>query len=82
MEDDEYESEEDAKEKIIALKRARAEPKFEVYKDKAGEWRWRLRASNGRIIADSGEGYNNKQYCLHGIELVKKEAPNARIIYE
>ena len=48
-----------------------------VYKDAAGEWRWNLRASNSRIIADSGEGYRNKQDCLHAIELVKtsKDAP-------
>ena len=42
-----------------------------VFKDSSGEWRWHLRASNDRIIADSGEGYRNKQDCLHGIELVK-----------
>jgi len=52
-----------------------------VYKDNRGEWRWRLRASNGRIIADSGEGYKNKQDCEHGIDLVKKEAPDAKIVY-
>ena len=43
-----------------------AEPQFVVYKDNRGEWRWRLRASNGKIIADSGEGYKNKQDCLQG----------------
>jgi len=58
-----------------------AEPKFEVYKDRAGEWRWRFRASNGNIIADSAEGYINKTDCEHGIEIVKREAPNARIVY-
>lgn len=56
-----------------------AEPRFEVYKDKAEEWRWRFRASNSKIIADSGEGYQNKQDCLHGIELIKTEAPDAEI---
>lgn len=45
--------------------------KFELYKDKAEEWRWRLKADNGRIIADSGEGYKNKADCEHGIDLVK-----------
>ena len=55
--------------------------KFKVYKDEAGEWRWRFIASNGRIIADSGEGYINKTDCLHGIELVKSEAPEAEIVY-
>lgn len=48
-----------------------------VYEDAAGEWRWHLRAANNRIIADSGEGYHNKQDCLHAITLVKdsKDAP-------
>jgi uncharacterized protein YegP (UPF0339 family) len=35
-------------------------PKFEIYQDKAKEFRWRLKASNGRIIAESGEGYKRK----------------------
>jgi len=46
-----------------------AQPKFEVYQDKAGKWRWRFRASNSKIIADSGEGYKDKNDCLHGIDL-------------
>jgi len=45
--------------------------KFHVYKDTAGEWRWRLKAAKGKIIADSGEGYKSKQSCKEGIELVK-----------
>jgi uncharacterized protein len=44
---------------------------YVVYKDAAGEWRWRLRAGNNQIIATSGEGYKNKTDCLHGIQLVK-----------
>ena len=59
-----------------------AEPQFEVYADKAGEWRWKLRASNARIIADSSEGYKNKQDCVHGIGLVKQEAVGAKIVYK
>ena len=35
--------------------------KFEVYRDKAGEYRWRLLASNGKLIADSGEGYTRRE---------------------
>lgn len=48
-----------------------------VYEDASGEWRWQLRAANNRIIADSAEGYRNKQDCLHAITLVKdsKDAP-------
>ncbi len=50
---------------------------YRVYQDEAGEWRWNLRASNGRIIADSGEGYRHRHDCLHGIELVKGSAKAA-----
>lgn len=52
---------------------------FVVYKDNAGQYRWRFVASNGKIIADSGEGYVNKQDCLNGIQLVKTYAPAAQI---
>ena len=44
---------------------------FYIFKDTAGYWRWHLKAANGRIIADSSEGYFNKQDCLNGITLVK-----------
>lgn len=44
---------------------------FTMYKDHAGYWRWKLKSSNGNIIADSGEGYVNKSDCQHGIDLVK-----------
>jgi uncharacterized protein YegP (UPF0339 family) len=43
---------------------------FQVYKDDAGEWRWRLVAGNNEVIA-SGEGYRDKHDCLNAIELVK-----------
>lgn len=46
--------------------------KFKLYKDRKGEWRWRLVSSNEKVIADSGEGYVNKQGCLQGIALVKQ----------
>ena len=51
-------------------------PKFEMYLDKAGEYRFRLKAKNGEIIATS-EGYKAKASCLNGIESVKKNAPEA-----
>jgi amphi-Trp domain-containing protein len=50
---------------------------FELYEDKAGEWRWRLRHVNGNIIADSGEGYTAKANAEKGIESVKRNAPGA-----
>ena len=53
-------------------------PKFEMYVDKAGEFRFRLKAVNGQIIATS-EGYKAKASCLNGIESVKKNAPEAGI---
>lgn len=56
-------------------------PKFEVYTDKRGEFRFRLKASNGRIIA-VGEGYKAIKSCLNGIESVKKNAPDAKIVIE
>lgn len=43
---------------------------FEVYKDVKGEYRWRLKAANHEIIAQS-EGYTTKQNCLHAVDLVK-----------
>ena len=56
-------------------------PKFEVYADKKGEFRFRLKATNGQIIA-TGEGYKAKSSCLNGIESVKKNAPDAEIVKE
>jgi len=52
---------------------------FEVFRDSAGEWRWRLVASNGNIIADSGEGYRSKQGAKRGLESVKRSAPGAEV---
>jgi uncharacterized protein len=51
---------------------------FQVYKDTADEWRWRLVAGNEQIIAVSGEGYRERRDCLHGIELVR-DSKDARV---
>ena len=56
-------------------------PKFEMYLDKKGEYRFRLKARNGQIIATS-EGYVGKDGCLNGIESVRKNAPGADIVKE
>lgn len=53
-------------------------PKFEMYQDKAGEYRFRLKATNGQIIAVS-EGYKAMASCLNGIESVKKNAVDAPV---
>ncbi|MBR7092141.1 MAG: YegP family protein [Clostridia bacterium] len=54
-------------------------PKFEVYADKAGEYRFRLKARNGEIIA-TGESYKTKPSCLKGIESIRKNAPDAEVV--
>ena len=56
-------------------------PKFEMYVDKAGEYRFRLKARNGAIIAVS-EGYTAKASCENGIESVKKNAAEAEVVEE
>ena len=53
--------------------------KFEIYKDRRGEFRWRLRAANNQVIA-SGEGYASKAGCKNGIESVRKNALKATIV--
>ena len=53
-------------------------PKWEVYKDAKGEFRFRLKASNGEIIV-TGEGYKAKDGLMNGIESIKKNAPDAKV---
>ncbi len=54
-------------------------PKFEVYADKAGKTRFRLKSTNGQIIA-VGEAYESKSGCMKGVESVRKSAPEAEIV--
>lgn len=53
--------------------------KFEVYKDKAGKHRFRLKASNGEIVA-TGEAYESKASALNGCEAVQRAAAGATIV--
>jgi len=53
--------------------------KFEIYKDKTAEFRWRLTHTNGQVIANSGESYNAKANVMNGINSVKENAPGATI---
>ena len=53
-------------------------PKFEVYTDKGGEFRFRLKARNGAVIAAS-EGYKAKVSCLNGVDSVRRNAPDAAV---
>lgn len=61
--------------------KAEKHPKFEIYADKAGELRFRLKAVNGQIIASS-EGYKAMKSCVNGVESVKKNAVGAEIVEE
>ena len=54
-------------------------PKFEYYKDKKGEWRWRLKGTNGEIVCWS-EGYLSKEAVLRSIKWVKQNAPDAEVV--
>ena len=56
-------------------------PKFEVYQDKAGEFRFRLKAKNGQIVGAS-EGYKSMDACLNGVESVRKNALESEVIRE
>ena len=56
-----------------------AMPKFEIYKDAAEKFRWRLKAPNGEIIASS-EAYESKDSCKNGVNSVKTNAPKAEIV--
>jgi len=56
-------------------------PKFELYRDRAGTYRFRLKARNGEIIAIS-ESYTGRAGCLNGIESVRKNAAEAQITEE
>lgn len=52
--------------------------KFEVYKDKAGKFRFRLKASNGQVIA-TGEAYESKASALKGVASVQQNAATATV---
>ncbi len=56
-------------------------PKFEIYTDKAGETRFRLKASNGQVIATS-EGYTTMKACKNGIASVQKNVVDAPTVQE
>ena len=53
--------------------------KFVIYKDQASQYRWRLKAANGKIIADSAEGFTTLSYARESVALVKSLAPGATV---
>lgn len=54
--------------------------RFELFRDRADEWRWRLVHRNGNVIASGGEGYTSKQNALKGLRSVRRNAPGAEIV--
>jgi len=52
--------------------------RFQVYRDVAGEYRWRLRANNHRMIAQ-GESYKNREDCMHCIGLIRNLDPGTPV---
>ncbi len=57
-------------------------PKFEIYLDKAGKYRYRLFARNGELICTSEDGYASKDSCKKGIQSLAKWAPEAEVVPE
>lgn len=57
------------------------EPEFNVYRDQTRRWRWRLVASNGRIVADSGQSYGRRNECVEAVNRTRRIANNAAIYY-
>ena len=53
--------------------------KFEVYQDKAGKYRFRLKAGNGEVVA-TGEAYETKAAAINGCESVQRAATNAKVV--
>lgn len=53
--------------------------RFEVFRDRGDEWRWRLRHRNGNVVATSGEGYTRKHNAWKGLRSVMRNAPEADV---
>ena len=68
------------REHVAAADYLRVDPAaFEVYRDKAGEWRWRLIHENGNILADSGEGYSSRSKARQGLDSVRSNVGDADV---
>lgn len=55
--------------------------RYEIYEDSRGEWRWRLRAANGRVIADGGEGYSRRDSCRRAVSVMIRTAQTPLVVY-
>jgi len=60
--------------RVLARQAGEGKLKFEVYQDASKEFRWRLKAANGAILATSGQGYKAKTDCKNGVDRIKQDA--------
>jgi uncharacterized protein YegP (UPF0339 family) len=60
----------------------RARFKFIVFRDHAGQWRWRLVSSNGKVVADCGEGYRHRGDALRIVEAIRGGATAGAPVHE
>ena len=75
-----YKDKRDCKNAIERIKKdAATKLTFETYEDAKQEHRWRLKATNGQMIASSGQGYKDKRDCEHAIDVIKKGAEKAKV---
>ena len=76
-----YKAKADARNGIDRIKKDAAGDKltFEVYEDAKKEFRWRLKAGNGQVIATSGQGYKDKRDCKKGVETIMTGAATATV---
>ena len=66
--------------KAVPFANRQYKAKIKIYRDGAHEFRWRLVASNGRIIADSAEGYTDKAHCEQAVTRFVESAQSATIV--
>jgi uncharacterized protein YegP (UPF0339 family) len=80
--DDESTEEEPVAEEPAIEDPPESKARFELFEDRAGKWRWRLRHRNGNIIADGGQGYSSRQKARQGLGSVQRNAPGAETIQQ
>ena len=79
-----YKAKASCKKGIEGIKKGLANDKdtFEVYQDNAKAYRWRLKSSNGQVVASANKGFKTKADCEKVVDLIKKEAPKAAVVEE
>jgi uncharacterized protein YegP (UPF0339 family) len=75
-----YSRRRDARRAVDRLRELVDEREFEVYEDNEGDYRWRLEAANGNIVADSGEGYSSESEAEDAVERVQNYTPDAHAL--